>query len=453
MPADEHIEYLNARHAVVMIAGKCLVLNEERDPVFNRPDISFSSINDFKNRYSNRKIKFGKKEFSIASAWLDSCDRREYEGIVFAPGVEIDGYYNLFRGYAVEPQHGIWELMQQHILEIICDGNEEHYQWLLDWMARIVQRPGGVRPGTAIVLRGKRGVGKGIFVNNFGKIFGNHFLHLFSGSQLTGRFNQHLKDALLVFADESFFAGDKKSEGSLKGLITEDIFMIEPKNVNAFPVQNHVNLLMASNNDWVVPAGCQERRFFVLDVSDDHIQDHEYFGAIVDQMENGGVKAMLYDLMSRDFDLNNLRHAPRTQALLEQITFSMTTVQKFWLDRLNEGLEIDTISVEEMHNEYIKFSREVGERYKLSQSQLGKELRKVCPGLERRYRGSRYQRGYMYILPDLETCRREFQDAIGIRIPEWDEQPESEEENDVRDVDYDASNSEFSIDDLIAEDA
>ena len=40
-------------------------------------------------------------------------------------------------------------------------------------------------------------------------------------------------------------------------------------------------------------AGLEERRFNVLDVSDAKMQDHEYFKAIVDQMHNGGIEAML----------------------------------------------------------------------------------------------------------------------------------------------------------------
>ena len=48
------------------------------------------------------------------------------------------------------------------------------------------------------------------------------------------RFNQHLKDALLVFVDEGFWAGDKTAEGILKGMVTEKYFMCEPKGKDAF---------------------------------------------------------------------------------------------------------------------------------------------------------------------------------------------------------------------------
>ena len=40
----------------------------------------------------------------------------------------------------------------------------------------------------------------------------------------------------------------------LKALITERQVMIEPKGVDAFPMPNRLKIMMASNNDWVVPA-------------------------------------------------------------------------------------------------------------------------------------------------------------------------------------------------------
>ena len=148
----------------------------------------------------------------------------------------------------------------------------------MQWMARNVQAPGGDRPGVAIVLMSpERGTGKGIFATQYGKIFGNHFKHITQTSQVVGRFNSHLKDCLLLFVDEGVWGGDRPAEGVLKGFITEREIMIEPKGINAFQVENHVNIMIASNTVGV-PAGFGERRFLVLDVSPEHRQDTDYFG-------------------------------------------------------------------------------------------------------------------------------------------------------------------------------
>ena len=73
------------------------------------------------------------------------------------------------------------------------------------------------RPGIAVVLRSQEGTGNGGFCSQFGSLFGSHFIQVSQASHLTGNFNSHLKDKLIVYADEAFWAGDKKAEGGTEG--------------------------------------------------------------------------------------------------------------------------------------------------------------------------------------------------------------------------------------------
>ena len=339
------VEEMNRKHAVIMLGGKCVVLNEIIDPTFNRPDITFSSPADFKTHYTNRKVlisngKGETKAVGIGNLWLEHKNRREYEGIVFSPGKDAPGYYNLYRGFAVSPQKGNWSRNRNHIYEIICGSDDQCDAYLMNWMASGVQRAQNqscIRPGVAVVMRGARGTGKGTFARAYGGIFGSHFLQVTSPNQFIGRFNQHLKDCLVLFADEAFWAGDKTGEGILKALITEPTIRVEPKGKDSFEVRNHVNIIIASNNDWVVPAGIDERRFFVLEVNDGCRQDHAYFKALHDEMNSGGREAMLYDLLNLDITDANLRKVPQTAGLFEQKLLSADSVTKFWFSRLLEG--------------------------------------------------------------------------------------------------------------------
>ena len=366
------IEALNHRHAVIMLGGKCVILNEVIDPVFSRPDITFSSAADFKVRYANKKVfrenENGEvKAHCVANLWLQDSRRREYQGIVFSPGKDVPGCYNLYRGFAVTPRRGDWQLNRNHIYEVICGGSDLHYAYLIDWMADIAQRaqnPRGEKPGVAVVMKGGRGAGKGTFAQAIGGIFGSHFLHVTSPNQFIGRFNQHLKDCLVLFADEAFWAGDKTGEGILKALITEPTIRVEPKGKDSFSVKNHVSIIMASNNDWVIPAGLDERRFFVLEVSNDRRQDHEYFKALHDEMNNGGREAMLYDLLNVDLSNANLRDVPQTTGLFEQKLLSSDSVTKFWFSRLQNGAQLredrswaSFTETQKLYDEYVRYAQ------------------------------------------------------------------------------------------------
>lgn len=430
----DHISELNSKHAAVMVKGKFQIINEETSSG-GAKDISFSAEKDFKGRYSNRLIRNPNpgqgraSHISIANAWMTNRHRREYESVEFAPGRENPKRYNLYQGLAVEPVQADWSLMMRHVFEVICNGEKELFLWVVSWMARIVQDPGGERPGTAIALRGKQGTGKGIFVNNFGKIFGSHYLQVTQQDQLVGKFNLHLATSILVFCDEGFWAGNKQAEGALKAIITEPTIMCEPKGVNAFKVDNHINLIMASNNDWVVPAGYEERRFLVLDIAETYQQDHKYFKALADEMDNGGREAMLYDLLRMDTTKANLRQAPKTQALLEQIEATMDSAGKFWFECLESGHLGNAVgefggfvATKSLHAVYTEFARNLNDRHPLVSSPFIKQLNKFWPqGVSpcREMVHGKRQSGYK--VPTLKECRRTFEQRVQIEI-NWGEE-------------------------------
>jgi hypothetical protein len=196
-PDDAAIADLNQEHAFIMVAGKARILNER--------DGSFSSTHDFRSYYANQRLlPNGEKP---APYWLEHEGRRTYSGLQFSPGEDLShtDIYNLWTGWPVRPdKHSKCDLYLEHIREVICSGDAELYDYVLAWMANAVQKPQD-RPGVALALRGKRGTGKGFFVNEFGGLFGKHYVHLSNSRQLTGQFNRYIATAQLVFSDEAFW--------------------------------------------------------------------------------------------------------------------------------------------------------------------------------------------------------------------------------------------------------
>jgi hypothetical protein len=187
-------------------------------------------------------------------------------------------------------------------------------------------------------MRGKEGVGKGVMAKQYGALFGPHFRHVVQASHLVGHFNAHLQQCSVLFADEAFFAGDRSHESVLKALVTEETLLIEPKGVDPFPVRNCLHIIMASNSDWVIPAGADARRYFVLNVGDARKQDGAYFAAIAQQMESGGREALLDYLRRRDLSQFNVRLVPQTEALAEQKQHSRRGIDRFIEILAHDGL-------------------------------------------------------------------------------------------------------------------
>jgi hypothetical protein len=341
------IKIFNRKFAVANDEGKPFVMWAVRDEELNRERYCRTTFREFMQLYQNRTLAIEVTdangspkivEKSYASWWLNHERRRQYlGGVTFDPsGKATPSKLNLWRGFTVEPRPGDWSLMRNHIRIIICANDRDAYDYLIRWLARMVQFP-WLMAEVAAVLRGEKGAGKGILGRWLCRLLGQHAMHLTNAEHLTGRFNGHLRDVIFIFADECFYAGDKRHESVLKGLITEEMVLIEAKYLNPTLARNLLHIFMASNADYVVPASGKERRYFVRNVSDARAGDHPYFEAINRQMEEGGLAAMLYDLLHMDLTGFNHRAVPGTPELNEQKLHSLTSLQRWWLAVLDRG--------------------------------------------------------------------------------------------------------------------
>ena len=94
---------------------------------------------------------------------------------------------------------------------------------------------------------------------------------------------------------------------------------------------------MASNQEWVIPASHDERRYCVLDVSDEHRGDKAYFDAIGKQMNGDGLAAMIHEMVERNISSFDVGAMPKTKALEMQKNLSLDTLDQSWSAVLNRG--------------------------------------------------------------------------------------------------------------------
>jgi hypothetical protein len=441
----EHVEHpklreLNVRHAVIRnLGGKCRIIEEVYDPILKRPKLTKQSFQDFQNGYMHTKVVVmggkGKPiEVPLGRWWLNHPMRRQYANMVFAPEKESEDCYNLWRGFQCEAIEGDCGLFLNHIKDNICDGVDRHYNYLICWMARAVQKPDS--PGeTAVVLRGKQGTGKSFFAKTFGSLWGRHFLQISNPKHLTGSFNAHLRDCVVLFADEAFYAGDKKHESILKTLVTEETFEIEYKGVDMEIGPNFTHIILGSNSDWVVPVSGEDRRYFVLDVAATHMRDYDYFDKLSKQINSGGREALLYHLKNLDLTQFQVRDVPKTKALQDQKLHSMTNEEEWWYNKLEKGLLLDenvkwesSIACEKIITDYIEYSKSFNIFRRGNETLLGRFLKKINPKgyPQKRKRRTRIRirtdegddvevdrLKYHYIFPSIGDCRLHWESLFG----------------------------------------
>lgn len=433
-PEVKHpFEQLNANYAFVIAGGGHHILFETFDPEGN-PALEHLGEGTFHRKHAARVMQLGKKAEPVTQLWMQSPERRSYDGICFRPGQEAPPrWYNLWRGFAVEPSdsgnaEAQWALAawKEHLLENVCHGNEKLARWLTGYFAHIVQRP-YEKPLVALVLRGGKGTGKNALIQvGVDAVLGSHSLVVADRRYLVGNFNGHLENLLLLTFDEAFWSGDKQAEGVLKSLITGDSHVIEHKGKEPYTVENKVRVVIIGNEDWLVPASHDERRFAVFDVGDGRKQDRAFFTRMRLGMEAGGCAMLLHFLLSFDLTGLDINEAPNTAALMEQKHATLEPFYQWWLDCLSEGYIIGSDFGESWPKEAGKehfrqaFRRYIKERNIRSRipddRAVGKLLKKCAPSVATK--GKSRTLGNIYRFTSLEKTREEWERFIGHSV-EW----------------------------------
>ncbi len=448
---EKYFEHYNKHHALIKApGGKAKVLNHIENQVFGTPDIDFSSLSDFKALQARDVVylptpdpETKSKKVYAAKAWLESDSCLIYpKGLTFDPsGNETPGFFNLWRGFTVKPKKGDWSLMEEHIYSVICNGNEEHYQWLWAWLCDIFQNPEyDQKKGSSVILRGKQRIGKNAFSDYIDSLLGASGMTVTNPAHVTGKFNFHLRNIIFLVANEAFLAHGITAHSALKNIITEKVVMCEQKGIDALMMRNYVRVMMLSNRDKVIHADLDESRFFVLDVSDKYKGNLEYFGKLHDQMANGGLEAFLYDLLNDQIDQDiNLRKPPRTDGLFDQIADTDDPFLSWLIDKLEDRQRTWNLSLIERPgelltnlNRYIEnmpnckgiglTSRGFGKRLSnildVKRVQANSEHMASKDGLERKE--------WIYVLPNLFDAKKQFEEAFGGEIA-WPQYNEVEE--------------------------
>ena len=309
------------------------------------------------------------------------------------------------------------------------------------------------------MLRGQQGTGKSKIGQVMGALIGDdHYISVASPRYITGQFNSHMASLLLLHADEAFWAGDKKSEGTLKDLVTGHYHMIEYKGVDPIRIKNYIRLFVTGNPDWLIPAGSKERRWAVFDMGEDHMQDNSYFAAIDEEMNNGGREALMHYLLNFDLSQVDLRSIPKTAALLDQQIESLTPEQAWWLDTLMSGVlpprppgvnELHTCLKADLYQRYVRHAQIQGANHRAIETKLGMFLRaQLGPGLKNKRPTVGTHRLNCYELPSLRDCRRLFAEKLGQTIewgpPGWETEQWQHDTNQQRDAsDWDPDTGDF----------
>jgi len=278
--------------------GRGLII-DLRKAMRNDPK-SFMNRTEFSISYADKFIESGDKRKLATDVFIHLPTITRVDGFTFEPGqerfVEYSGgderKVNQWGGFRVAP----WDApvteeevkpFLVYLYEIIAASEEEHFQWVLHWIAHIFKTP-AQRAGTALVLVGLPGTGKSFLGEHFivPMIGDNYSASTSSVDRIVSGFNASFANKLFVQCDEAISNRQRQTAAKLKALITDPQIRIEPKGIDSYSLPNHMRLFFTSNevHDAVfLSDGSDDRRYTVLKVSDIHKNDNEaYWGPLAE---------------------------------------------------------------------------------------------------------------------------------------------------------------------------
>lgn len=346
-----------------------------------------------------------------------------YAGTAFHPLTQPENILNYWRSpIAPLPGEGI-EPITEFLHDVICAGDKRLSEYLLDFLAHMLQKP-EVKPGIIVALLGGQGVGKGTFFKLLQGIWKSSVMVVQDIDQVVGRFNSALERSYVVCMDEAMFRGDRKASERLKSLATEPVVRLEEKYEPARTIESFHRFFAATNSKHFGQVDVDDRRYLFLRVSDHRRCDHDYFGQLNNLLRDDLVMAAFaHTLLKRNIESVNIYGPPLPEENVLQRVQSLQGFPRFWHDFLvQEGVSADgeSIATRGLIISYREFcSRE--ERFSpLQTNQISKHLREMCPSAHSaRVTTATHTGRRGYAFPPIAVCRKEFEAYIGAKL-DWD---------------------------------
>jgi len=363
---EDIIDVWNKRFALVKLGTDVVIASEDE---CRSGGFSYYSESAFRMMHSHetKSITSGEmvKKVPIYDFWKTSPKaRRCPRGLSFCATGTPEGTFNLWKGYAFKSKKGDWGLFRKFIFESACGRDKIKFDYLMKWFAYCIQNPD--KPaGVAVVVSGLKGTGKNFIFERIGALFGPSYMYATQSEQLAGRFNGHLANKAFILADEAFFAGNKEHEKAMKALITNMSATYEFKGKSPIMGDNHVSLAMISNDLKIVNSSADERRYFILTMSDEFRGNFTHFENMDEQMLNGGSEAMLHDFLAMDLSNFVIQRIPQTKEMTDNIFESLKPEESWlvevalngdWFPTQTGGFEWSgMIDFKEAHRSYLEY--------------------------------------------------------------------------------------------------
>lgn len=345
-------------------------------------------------------VEFNQKTGEIQQTWRRTKLKKIYEdGIgnriftvyndtIWRPTLNYSGReLNLWTGFLAERRPSDWTYDEEKvkpilsfIKEIICDGDEENFKWLLSWFHHCFTKP-EEKTGICLILYSRtQGTGKGTLTNFLiNHVYGREIADEVAGlSKVVQQFNTVRTRKCLLCPDEtSALKGDFHAVfDNLKNAITSDKALIEHKHANvSYSVDDFTNFIISTNNLHSVKIESTDRRFMIFHVNPDRVNEHDYYRELRKKhlTEDGARHFFQYISNLEEEEVVDVSYVRDCE-----IKRKIQDLSRPVTDRFFEAIKIKTYEIEPGQTHLIDNEESTEEKWAFSRSNLYKIFTAWC---------------------------------------------------------------------------
>ena len=324
-------------------------------------DSNLKAYSNFRGAFNHLYITTKDTRILFTSLYDKSSKKHVYSDFDFNPeNTEISDIYNLFKGFIFDDKNYDFdekkiELYINHV-KFMCRNEEKAYNYVLNWMAHIIQKP-NVKTNVCLLFYSfLEGVGKNIMIDCFEKLLTGYVIRFKNSDAITDKFNGDMMGKLLCVGDE-INARAQEIAGELRDTITRKKEIIEFKGKDKIIVNDYKNYVLTTNQDNILRVPLKDRHYALIEAPEE-VKSPEYYKNLLSFIEDQEKMKMLYNYFkTRDIKDFVTRDIPMTEYKKGIIMANLPLYLRFIKDRYNTLSEID-FSVKELYDECIKFAIE-----------------------------------------------------------------------------------------------
>ena len=377
------------------------------------------SIESLKNRLHRIIVNFEEKQnvknFRLSRLVFEDMlinELPKYEKYYYKKGVcfysKFDYDLSLFTGFTFPERNGInhnkISLFLSHIKNIIANGDDTLYKYILSWVAFIIQNP-GKKTNTCLVILGEEGTGKTMFTTVICRLFDTYAIpNIANIDDVVGQFNAVIENKMIVVLNEvnatENTANKRSIHNRLKTLITDSFTIINRKGIDQYQADNVSNFIICSNEFNPILISENDRRYVVMEVSNSVRRNTVYFNNLFASFDEEFYINLynyfrLYNI--KNFDFTKIPMTNKRRSMMNMGLDSFTFYMKQNLEKYKNPRFTATLA----YDDYTAFYRNDKNAFVHGQKVFYEKIKQFCDIKQPRIDGETSRKRLYVIKPDV----------------------------------------------------